>query len=119
MSHFAKVLDGKVLDVIVAEQDFIDSYVDTVPGEWIQTSYNTFGNEHLLGGTPLRKNYASIGGNYDKEGDYFYDAQPFPSWTLNKTTGLWESPKALPSDDKNYVWNEETKSWDEDTSYTV
>ena len=119
MSHFAKVLDGKVLDVIVAEQDFIDSYVDTVPGEWIQTSYNTAGNKHLLGGTPLRKNYAVIGGNYDEKGDFFYDVQPFPSWTLNKTTGLWEAPKAVPTDNKNYVWNEETKSWDEDTSYTV
>ena len=119
MSHFAKVLDGKVLDVIVAEQDFIDSYVDTVPGEWIQTSYNTLGNKHLLGGTPLRKNYAVIGGNYDKGGDFFYDTQPFTSWTLNKTTGLWEAPKTLPSDGKNYSWNEETKSWDEDTSYTV
>jgi len=119
MSHFAKVLDGKVLDVIVAEQDFIDSYVDTVPGEWIQTSYNTLGNKHLLDGTPLRKNYAVIGGNYDEKGDFFYDAQPFPSWTLNKTTGLWEAPKTLPSGDKNYTWNEEDQSWDEDADYKV
>ena len=109
MSHFAKVLDGKVLDVIVAEQDFIDSYVDTVPGEWIQTSYNTLGNKHLLGGTPLRKNYAVINGNYDEKGDFFYDRQPFPSWTLNKTTGLWEAPKTYPSGDKNYTRKEEAR----------
>ena len=85
MAHFAKVLNGKVLDVIVAEQDFIDSYVDTVPGEWIQTSYNTLGNEHLLGKTPLRKNFAAVGGNYDNSagtsgftapvtGKYFFHA---------------------------------------------
>jgi len=119
MAHFAKVLDGKVLNVIVAEQDFIDSYADTVPGEWIQTSYNTSANKHLLGGTPLRKNFAGIGGNYDKEGDFFYDIQPFPSWILNRTTGVWEAPKELPSDDKEYQWNEETKSWDELTDYLV
>jgi len=113
MAHYAKVLNGKVLEVIVAEKEFIDSYVDTVPGEWIQTSYNTFGGKHTKGGKPLRKNYASVGGNYDKEGDFFYDVQPFPSWTLDKETGLWNSPKPHPSDGKEYVWNEDTKSWDE------
>ena len=112
MSHFAKVLDGKVLQVIVAEQDFIDNYVDTVPGEWIQTSYNTLGGEHTKGGKPLRKNYASVGGNYDKEGDFFYDVQPFPSWTLDRKTGLWVCPVKKPSDNKEYVWNEDNKSWD-------
>ena len=111
MSHFAKVLDGKVIDVIVAEQDFIDKYVDTIPGEWIKTSYNTHGNTHSQGGTPLRKNYAAVGGNYDKEGDFFYDTQPFTSLTLNKTTGLWESPVTLPSDGKEYYWDEENKKW--------
>jgi len=115
MAHFAKVLNGKVLDVIVADQKFIDSYVDTVPGEWLQTSYNTLGNKHSLGGTPLRKNYAAVGGNYDKEGDFFYDVQPFPSWTLNRTSGLWESPVPYPSDDavKDYKWNETDKTWEE------
>tara|TARA_R100001510_G_C7495380_1_gene101351 strand:+ start:136 stop:489 length:354 start_codon:yes stop_codon:yes gene_type:complete len=113
MAHYAKVLDGKVLEVIVAEKEFIDSYVDTVPGEWIQTSYNTFGNKHQLGGTPLRKNYAAVGGNYDKEGDFFYDEQPFPSWLLSKDTGLWEPPVSYPDDGKEYVWNEDKKSWDE------
>ena len=58
MAHFAKVLDGKVIQVIVAEQEFIDTFVDETPGKWIQTSYNTKGGQHLLGGTPLRKNYA-------------------------------------------------------------
>jgi hypothetical protein len=65
MSHFAKVCDGKVLRVIVAEKEFFDTYVDDAPGEWIQTSYNTQGGKHLLGGTPLRGNYAGIGYTYD------------------------------------------------------
>ena len=117
MAHFAKVLNGKVLNVIVAEQDFIDSYVDTVPGEWIQTSYNTLGGKHTKDGKPLRKNYASVGGNYDKEGDFFYDVQPFPSWTLDKKTGLWNSPKPYPSDGKIYLWDEEKKLWEESIGY--
>ena len=71
MSHFAKVVNGKVVEVIVAEADFFDTFVDTTPGKWIQTSYNTFGGQHKLGGTPLRKNYAGIGWNYDKEADAF------------------------------------------------
>ena len=76
MAHFAKVVNGIVEQVIVAEQEFINNFVDSSPGEWIQTSYNTFAGEHKLGGTPLRKNYAGIGDTYDKTRDAFYAPQP-------------------------------------------
>jgi len=110
MSHFAKVLDGKVVQVIVAEQEFFDTFVDSTPGEWIQTSYNTYGNQHP-NNTPLRGNYAGVGYVYDRDNDVFYTPQPFPSWTLNESTWLWESPTPRPSDDKYYVWDEASLSW--------
>jgi len=113
MAHFAKVLDGKVIDIIVAEKEFFDTFVDNSAGTWIQTSYNTYGGEHKLGGTPLRKNYAGIGYVYDKPRDAFYAPQPYPSWTLNEETCLWEAPVAYPDDGNNYEWNEETQTWDE------
>ena len=113
MSHFAKVLDGKVTQVIVAEPEFFKNFVDTSPGTWIQTSYNTYGNAHKLGGTPLRGNYAGIGFIYDATNDVFYAPQPFPSWTLNESTWLWEAPVAYPTDDKVYAWDEATTSWKE------
>ena len=112
MAHFAKVNQGIVEKVIVAEQDFVDNIVDDSPGEYIQTSYNTFGGEHRLGGTPLRKNFASVGGNYDHVNDAFYEKQPYPSWTLNNTTFIWEPPVAMPDDGNMYEWNEETQAWD-------
>jgi hypothetical protein len=110
MSHFAKVCDGKVVQVIVAEQEFFNTFVDSTPGEWIQTSYNTHGNQHPEG-RPLRGNYAGIGFTYDRENDVFYAPQPFPSWTLNNTTWLWESPVPYPDDGKIYSWDEATTSW--------
>ena len=113
MSHFAKVLDGKVTQVIVAEPDFFNTFVDTSPGEWIQTSYNTHGNQHTQGGTPLRGNYAGIGYTYDRTNDVFYSPKPFASWVLNESTWLWEAPVAMPDDDKKYQWDEATISWKE------
>jgi len=113
MAHFAKVNQGIVEKIIVAEQDFIDNLVDTSPGEYIQTSYNTYAGQHRLGGTPLRKNFASVGGNYDRVNDAFYEKQPFPSWTLNNTTFIWECPVGYPDDGNMYIWNEETQAWDE------
>ena len=110
MSHFAKVLDGKVLQVIVAEKEFFNTFVDTTPGTWIQTSYNTHGNQHPEN-RPLRGNYAGIGYIYDSINDVFYAPQPFPSWTLNNTTWLWEAPSTYPTDDKRYTWDEATTSW--------
>ena len=115
MSHFAKVKDNIVIEVIVAEAEFFDTFVDETPGEWIQTSYNTYGGEHLLGGTPLRKNYAGIGFTYDATKDAFIPPKEFDSWTLNESTCLWEPPSAYPSDGKDYRWNETTKAWDEIT----
>jgi hypothetical protein len=111
MSHFAKVTDGKVTQVIVAEKEFFDTYVDSTPGEWIQTSYNTQGGVHKLGGTPLRGNYAGIGYTYDRTNDVFYAPQPYASWVLNKTTWSWEAPVAMPTDDKKYTWDEAVKNW--------
>jgi len=120
MAHYAKVKDGIVQQVIVAEQDFIDNLVDDTPGKWIQTSYNTRGGKHYKEdrtessdqSKALRKNFAFVGGTYDKAKDAFYEAKPYPSWTLNETTCLWESPKSYPSDNKRYKWNEEDQSWD-------
>jgi len=112
MSHFAKVVDGLVTQVIVAELEFFDTFVDSSPGQWIQTSYNTRGGVHTLGGTPLRKNYAGIGYTYDAQKDAFIPPKPYNSWTLNETSCLWEPPTPYPNDDKIYRWNESTTSWD-------
>jgi hypothetical protein len=111
MSHFAKVVDGKVVQVIVAEAEFFETFVDSSPGQWIQTSYNTIGGVHQLGGTPLRGNYAGSGYTYDSTNDVFYAPKPYPSWVLNQTTWLWEAPVARPTDGKQYSWNEETQAW--------
>ena len=111
MSHFAKVLDGKVTQVIVAEPEFFETFVDTSAGTWIQTSYNTFGNQHKNGGTSLRGNYAGIGYTYDAKNDVFYEPQPYPSWKLNESTWLWEAPVNMPNDGKAYKWDEATISW--------
>lgn len=111
MGHYAKVLEGKVVQVIVAEPDFFDSFVDSTPGEWVQTSYNTSGGNHLLGGTPLRYNFAGVGWNYDKESDAFYAPQPFASWTLNTESYLWKAPVEYPDDGQDYLWNETEQQW--------
>jgi hypothetical protein len=112
MAHFAKVVDGIVTQVIVAEPEFFNTFVDSSPGEWIQTSYNTRGGVHANGGTPLRKNYAGIGYTYNRNLDAFIPPQPYTSWVLNEQTCLWDAPVAMPTDDKVYRWNEETQSWD-------
>lgn len=112
MAHFAKVENNIVTQVIVAEQDVIDSGLFGDPSSWIQTSYNTKGGQHPEG-RPLRKNYAGIGFTYDPILDAFYAQQPYPSWILNTDTCLWEAPIPYPTDDKPYAWNEDTLSWDE------
>jgi len=118
MAHYAKVADGIVTKVIVAEPEFFDTFIDDSPGQWIQTSYNTRGGIHYGqdgqpdNGTALRKNYAGIGFTYDVVRDAFIPPQPFASWTLNEDTCLWESPVAYPDDNNKYQWNEETLSWD-------
>jgi hypothetical protein len=118
MSHFAKVVDGIVTNVIVAEQEFIDTYEDESLGEWIQTSYNTRGGKHYApntsdedGGVALRKNYAGIGFSYDETRDAFIPQKSYDSWLLNDETCQWDSPVDYPDDGELYTWNEETINW--------
>ena len=119
MSHFAKVVDGKVINVIVAEPEFFNHFVDSSPGQWIQTSYNTRGNKHYDQNNqeddipPLRGNFAGIGYTYDHTNDVFYSPQPYASWTLNESNWTWEPPVAMPTDGKTYQWNESEQSWNE------
>ena len=122
MSHFAKVEDGIVTQVLVVEQEFIDTGALGDASQWVQTSYNTRGGKHYDpvtkeedSGTPLRKNFAGIGYVYDSVKDAFYVPQPYPSWTLNEDTCGWEAPVAYPTDDKVYEWNEVTTAWVEVT----
>ena len=115
MAHFAKVNNGIVEKVIVAEQDYIDNLVDDSPGEWIQTSYNTSGGVHLDGGKPLRKNFASVGFVYDRDRDAFYQPKPFDSWTFDEDTCHWNAPVDMPDDGKLYHWDEENNNWAEVT----
>jgi len=128
MGHFAKVVDGKVTQVIVAEPEFFDTFVDSSPGAWVKTSYNTRGNVHYVpdSNTPsadqskaLRGNYAGVGYTYDSATDKFYAPQPYPSWVLSPLTCLWEAPVAMPTDGKSYSWDEATTSWVEVVAPTV
>ena len=122
MASFAKLGPGDIVervtsvsnDVATTEQagvDFLNNLYNT-RDVWKQTSYNTRGGVHKLGGTPLRKNYAGIGYIYDSQRDAFYSPKPFNSWTLNEETCQWEAPVAYPDDGQPYSWNEETKQWD-------
>jgi hypothetical protein len=124
MSHYAKVDSGIVIKVIRADEDFFDTFVDSTPGTWLQTSYNTRGGVHYEpdSNTPssdqskaLRKNFAGVGGTYDPVRDAFYAPKKFNSWVLNESTCLWEAPVALPSDGEEYEWNETDQQWDEIT----
>jgi len=108
MSHFAQVVDGIVTQVLVIEQDVIDTGLFGTG--WVQTSYNTSGGVHPEG-RPLRKNYAGIGYTYDVDRDAFIPPKPFPSWALNEETCLWDAPIPRPGDDKPYTWDEETGAW--------
>jgi hypothetical protein len=122
MAHFAKVVSGTVTQVIVAEPEFFETFVDTSPGEWIQTSYNTRGGVHYQANSnepsddqskALRKNYAGIGYTYDAQRDAFIPPKPFESWVLDETSCLWEAPTPYPNDGERYTWNETTTSWDQ------
>lgn len=107
MSHFAKIEGGIVTQVIVAEQDVIDA----LDGEWVQTSYNTREGVHVLGGTPLRKNYAGIGYVYDAVRDAFYAPQPHPDCIFEETSATWRYPEPYPDGGAPHRWDSETKSW--------
>lgn len=116
MSHFAKVIDGIVTQVLVIDQDVIDSGLLGDPEFWVQTSYNTRGGVHYNqdgepDGEGLRKNYAGIGFSYDPELDAFIPPQPYPSWVLNNETCLWDAPIPYPSGGKYYMWDEENTDW--------
>ena len=111
MAHFAKVIDGIVTEVLVIDQDVIDTGLFGDPALFVQTSYNTVGGQHPEG-RPLRKNYAGIGYTYDAERDAFIPPQPFQSWELNETTCLWESLVEYPNDGNLYSWNEDSLNWD-------
>jgi hypothetical protein len=122
MAHFAKLGVGNIVervavvsnDVATTEQagvDFLNNLYNS-RDVWKQTSYNTIGGEHKLGGTPFRKNYAAVGFTYDQTRDAFIEPKPYNSWILNEATCLWEAPVAYPDDGQNYNWNETTRQWD-------
>jgi hypothetical protein len=114
MSHFAKIDENNIVtEVIVIEQDVLDTGLWGDPKDWIQTSYNTHGGVHMLGGVPLRKNYAGIGYTYDRERDAFIPPKlgNIDSWVLNEDTCLWQPPIPEPNDGKLYYWDESTISW--------
>jgi hypothetical protein len=116
MSHFAQIDSNNIVtQVLVIEQDVVDTGLFGDPASFVQTSYNTRGGVHSLGGTPLRKNYAGIGYTYDVNRDAFIPPKPFNSWVLNEDTCLYEAPTAMPTDDKKYSWDENTTSWVEIT----
>jgi len=118
MSHFAQIdSNNTVTQVIVVEQDVIDTGLFGDPVSWIQTSYNTHGGVHTQGGTPFRKNYAGIGYTYDRDRDAFIPPKPFPSWVLHPQTCLWEAPVQRPiEENKLFQWDESTTSWIEFTT---
>ena len=112
MSHFARIDENNIVtQVLVIEQDVVDTGLFGNPSSWIKTSYNTSGGVHKLGGTPLRKNYAGIGYTYDVTRDAFIPPKPFNSWTLNEDACVYEAPIPMPNDEKMYIWDEETTSW--------
>lgn len=125
MAHFAEIDENNivvrvlVVDDINAEngQDFLANELG-LGGTWIQTSYNTKSNEHLLGGTPLRGNYAGIGYTYNAELDMFLSPKPFESWTLNESIAGWDPPVSMPTDGKMYEWVEANLAWEEVTPPT-
>jgi hypothetical protein len=120
VSHFAHIIDGIVDQVIVVEQDQIDSGAFGPPSEWVQTSYNTYGGVHYApdssytipdGGEAVRANYAGVGYTYDPTHDVFYAPQPYPSWVISGPSWLWQAPVPYPSDGNVYDWDETTTSW--------
>ena len=127
MASFAKIgLNNKVIEVLsIHNNELLDSngveqevnginFLTNLTGWsiWKQTSYNTFGGVHKLGGTPLRKNHAGIGYTYDEDRDAFIPPKPFQSWILNETTCFWEAPVAYPTDGELYNWNETNQTWE-------
>lgn len=120
MAHYAFLDENNIVTEVITGKDdegmdWEQHYSEFRGQVCKRTSYNTFGGQHKLGGTPFRKNYAGIGYTYDAQRDAFIPPQEFPSWTLNEDTCLWESPLPMPIDGKIYQWDEETISWKEVT----
>ena len=122
MAHYAFLNENNIVTEVIVGIDETELIEGKSPEEWygefrgqrcVQTSYNTFGGVHTLGGTPLNKNYAGIGYTWDGTG--FAAPQPYPSWTLNNDSYLWEAPTPMPTDGKRYTWDEATLSWVEVT----
>ena len=113
MSHYAKIENGVVTQVIVAEADFIESGVLGDSAEWVQTSYNTYAGVHVNGGAPLRRNYAGVGMIYDSVRDAFYWPQPTDSgtWVLDEFSCTWRRPVPLPETVGAWCWNETLQEW--------
>ena len=115
MAHFAKLDENNIVTFVTVgrqEDDGKEADLCARTGDvYKQTSYNTHGGVHALGGTPLRKNYAGIGYTYDAGRDAFIPPKPYASWVLNETTCLWDAPVAYPDDGKRYSWDEATTSW--------
>jgi hypothetical protein len=128
MASFAKIENNIVTTVVSVVNEVIkDSngieqesigieFLKTLYNEpnavWKQTSYNTVGGVHLLGGVPFRKNHAGIGYIYDLNRDAFIPQKPYNSWVLNEQTCLWDAPVARPDDNNKYNWNEEIQNWE-------
>ena len=121
MAHFAKINESNIVTQVVVVNDsdgdndtdglnFLNNLFKTTH-TWKKTSYNTYGNTHRLGGTPYRKNFASVGFTYDSSRDAFIEPKPYNSWTLDETTCLWEPPVAYPTDGKSYEWDEDNRQW--------
>lgn len=116
MSHFAKIENSIVTQVIVADQEFVNS----LEGDWVETTYGarggiSYGQDLTPDGRPvLRKNYAGIGYTYDSQRDAFIEPKPFQSWILNEETCIWEPPTPRPDDGKIYAWDEQSTSWVEE-----
>jgi hypothetical protein len=118
MAHFAKVENGIVTQVIVIDQETLNTGHWGDPASWVQTSYNTQGGVHSQGGTPLRKNYAGIGYSYDAGRDAFIPPKPYASWVLNETTCNWGAPVTMPTTEgKRFVWRGSDTSWVEQPDY--
>jgi hypothetical protein len=115
MSHFAKLDENNVVVFVTVgrqEDDGKEAELCARTGDrYVQTSFNTIGGEHLLGGVPFRKNFAAIGYTYDENRDAFIPPQPYASWQLNENTCLWEAPVNYPKDNHDYFWDESTQNW--------
>jgi len=114
MAHFARLTKNNIVDFVTVgrdEDNGKEAELSARTGDvYKQTSYNTSGGVHLLGGTPFRKNYAGIGYTYDEQRDAFIPPQPYPSWVLNENSCLWDAPVPMPTDGV-YSWDEDTNSW--------